>query len=153
MGWATFWVPFFTQAHLGSMLWSQFSAIFANFRRKIVVFLENQCYNQNFAYFSFVLSQIHQLFRWIFRRKYLKNHNIRPWSPCHERSPELLWHIDRFVRSIRGAHKKMIWDELCWSSFPPPIFFSLIHFSDKIMTKMFCLRSDSWLGNEKKWVT
>jgi hypothetical protein len=62
----------------GSMFWSQFSAIFANFRRKMGVFLKKQCYDQDFEYFSFVLSQKRQLFRWIFRRKYLKNHNIDP---------------------------------------------------------------------------
>jgi hypothetical protein len=45
------------------MLWSQFSAIFANFRRKkIGVFLKNQCYDQNLAQFSFVLSQKRQYF-------------------------------------------------------------------------------------------
>jgi hypothetical protein len=33
MGRATFWA-IFSQTHLGSMLWSQFSAIFDNFRRK-----------------------------------------------------------------------------------------------------------------------
>jgi hypothetical protein len=33
----------------GSMLWSQSSSIFANFRRKNGVFLKNQCYDQNFA--------------------------------------------------------------------------------------------------------
>jgi hypothetical protein len=42
---------------LGSMLWSQFSAIFDNFGEKIGVFLKNQYYDQDFAYFSFVLSQ------------------------------------------------------------------------------------------------
>jgi hypothetical protein len=33
----------------GSMLWSQFSAIFANFRRKTVVFLQNQFYDQIYS--------------------------------------------------------------------------------------------------------
>jgi hypothetical protein len=33
MGWLHFWC-FLSQTHLGSMLWSQFSAIFDNFRRK-----------------------------------------------------------------------------------------------------------------------
>jgi hypothetical protein len=33
----------------GSMLWSQFSAIFGNFLQKIGVFLKNQCYDQNFG--------------------------------------------------------------------------------------------------------
>jgi hypothetical protein len=64
---------------LGSMLWSQFSAIFDNFRRKNWRFLKNQCYDQNFAKFSFILSQKRQFFRWIFWRKYFKNHNIGPW--------------------------------------------------------------------------
>jgi hypothetical protein len=36
---------------LGSMLWSQFYAIFDNFRQKIGVFLKTQCYDQNFALF------------------------------------------------------------------------------------------------------
>jgi hypothetical protein len=50
------------------------------FGEKIGVFLKNQCYDQNFAYFSFVLSQQRQFFRRKIRRKYLKNHNIGPWS-------------------------------------------------------------------------
>jgi hypothetical protein len=60
--WARVWV-IFSQTHQGSMLLSQFSAIFDNFRRKIGVFLKNQCYDQNFAYFSFVFSQKRQFFR------------------------------------------------------------------------------------------
>jgi hypothetical protein len=31
------------------MLWSQFSAIFTNFRQKIGVFFKNQCYDHNFC--------------------------------------------------------------------------------------------------------
>jgi hypothetical protein len=34
---------------LGSMLWSQFYAIFVNFGEMIGVFLKNQCYDQNFS--------------------------------------------------------------------------------------------------------
>jgi hypothetical protein len=34
---------------LGSMFWSQFSAIFVNFRRKNGGFLSNQCYDKMFA--------------------------------------------------------------------------------------------------------
>jgi hypothetical protein len=66
--------------NLESMLWSQFSAIFDDFRQKIGGFFKNQCYDQNFALFSFILSQKRQYFCWIFRRKYLKNHNVGPWS-------------------------------------------------------------------------
>jgi hypothetical protein len=82
------------------MLWSQFFAIFDNFRRKNGVFLKNQCYDHNFrrfstifgekigvslknqcydqdfAQFSFVLNQKRQFFRWIFRRKLLKNRSL-----------------------------------------------------------------------------
>jgi hypothetical protein len=36
----------------GSMLWSQFAAIFDNFQRKNWRFLKNQCYDQNFRRFS-----------------------------------------------------------------------------------------------------
>jgi hypothetical protein len=56
----------------------QISAIFEKFRRKNWRFLKNQCYDQLFAYFSFVLSQKRQFFRRSFRRKYLKNHKIGP---------------------------------------------------------------------------
>jgi hypothetical protein len=52
---------------------------FRQFSAKKWRFLKNQCYDQNFAYFSFVLSQKRQFFRRIFRRKYFKNHNIGPW--------------------------------------------------------------------------
>jgi hypothetical protein len=72
------WLSFWDSLMQGSMLWSQFSAIFDNFRRKNWRFYQNQCYDQNFAYFRFVLSQKRQFFRLIFRRKYLKNHNIGP---------------------------------------------------------------------------
>jgi hypothetical protein len=40
----------------------QFSAIFAIFGEKIGFFLKNQCYDQNFAQFAFVLSQKRQFF-------------------------------------------------------------------------------------------
>jgi hypothetical protein len=50
------------QGDQGSMLRSQFSAIFANFRRQIGVFLKYQCYDQLFSKFSFVLSQKCQFF-------------------------------------------------------------------------------------------
>jgi hypothetical protein len=43
-------------------LGSKFSAIFDNFRRKNGIFLKSQCYDQNFAYLSFVLSQKRQFF-------------------------------------------------------------------------------------------
>jgi hypothetical protein len=45
--------------HQGSMLGSQFSAIFGE---KIGVFLKNQCYDQFFKYLAF-LSQKRQFFR------------------------------------------------------------------------------------------
>jgi hypothetical protein len=46
------WFSSFTdgqQGDQGSMLWSQFSAIFGNFRQKIGAFLKNQCYDQIFS--------------------------------------------------------------------------------------------------------
>jgi hypothetical protein len=46
------------------MLWSQFSEIFDNFRRKNWRFSKKkQCYDQNFAQFSFVFSQKRQFIR------------------------------------------------------------------------------------------
>jgi hypothetical protein len=55
--------------------------IFCDFRQfsaKNAVFLKNQCYDQNFEKFSFVLSRKRQFFRRIFQQKYFKNHNIGP---------------------------------------------------------------------------
>jgi hypothetical protein len=52
-----------------------FRRFLSNFWRKNGVFLKNRCYDYNFALFSFVLSQKRQF---LFRRKYLKNHNIGP---------------------------------------------------------------------------
>jgi hypothetical protein len=60
------------------MLWSQFSAIFANFRRKKWRFLKNQRYDQNFAYFSFVSSQKLQFFRNFFGENILKTITLFP---------------------------------------------------------------------------
>jgi hypothetical protein len=48
------------QGDQGAMLWYHFSAIFGNFRWKNWRFLKNQCYGQNFAQISFVLSQNRQ---------------------------------------------------------------------------------------------
>jgi hypothetical protein len=56
----------FFQEHFlfkGSMLLSQFSAIFDNFRQKIRVFLKSQCYDQLISKFGFVLRQKRQFFR------------------------------------------------------------------------------------------
>jgi hypothetical protein len=64
------------------MLWSQFSAIFDNFRRKNWRFSQKPMLWSIFSKFSFVLSQKRQFFCKNFRRKYFKNHNIGPWSPC-----------------------------------------------------------------------
>jgi hypothetical protein len=45
------------------MLWSQFSAILENFgQKKLWFFSKNQCYDQNFAYSSFLLCQKRQFF-------------------------------------------------------------------------------------------
>jgi hypothetical protein len=64
------------------MLWSQFSTILAIFRRKkIGVFLINQCYDHIFEKKLAVriLNKKRQYFRRIFRRKYFfYNHNINP---------------------------------------------------------------------------
>jgi hypothetical protein len=49
------------------------------FGEKIGVFLKKQCFDQNFAQFSFVLSQKRNFFRRIIRQKYFKNQNIGPW--------------------------------------------------------------------------
>jgi hypothetical protein len=52
-------------------------AIFAHSLQKMTFFLKNQYYDQNFAQFSFVLSQKRQFFAF-FRRKYFQNQNIGP---------------------------------------------------------------------------
>jgi hypothetical protein len=57
---------------------------FPIFGEKIGIFLKYQCSDQLFSKFSFVLSQKRQFFRKIFRRKYIKNHNIGPRSGSDE---------------------------------------------------------------------
>jgi hypothetical protein len=65
---------------LESMLWSQFSAIFANFQRKNWRFSQKTNVMIKFLQkSSWSLSKKRQYFRYIFRRKYLKNRNIGPW--------------------------------------------------------------------------
>jgi hypothetical protein len=54
----------------GSMLW--FSAILDNFRQKNGFFLKNECYDQNFAQFNFVLSQKANFFADFFGENILK---------------------------------------------------------------------------------
>jgi hypothetical protein len=62
------------------MLWSQFSAIFDNFRRKIWRFSQNPMLWSKFCMIYLCFESKMPFFRWIFRRKYLKNHNIGPRS-------------------------------------------------------------------------
>jgi hypothetical protein len=50
------------------------------FGEKNGIFLKYQCYDQLFSKFSFVSSQKRHFFRKIVWRKYLKNHNIGPWT-------------------------------------------------------------------------
>jgi hypothetical protein len=64
------------------MLWSQFSAIFANCLRKNGVFLKKQWYEEIFSNVCSVLCKKCQFFRRIIRRKYFKNHNIGPRWVC-----------------------------------------------------------------------
>jgi hypothetical protein len=52
------------------MLLSQFSAILTDFRRKIGVFLKNQCRDPNFATNSSILNKNLHFFRQILWRKY-----------------------------------------------------------------------------------
>jgi hypothetical protein len=66
----------------GSMLWSQYSAIFANFRRKNGVLLKSHCYDQIFAKSSISLSKKMSVFLLNFSAKFFKNHNIGPMSKC-----------------------------------------------------------------------
>jgi hypothetical protein len=60
--------------NLGSMLWSQFSAIFAHFRRKYWRFSSNPCYGSNFDTISCTLNK-NAIFS-----QYFENHNIGPSS-------------------------------------------------------------------------
>jgi hypothetical protein len=64
---------FFTNSSGGP----QFSAIFDNFGEKIGFFSKTNVMIKILHNLAFVLSQKRQFFR----RKYLKNHNIGPWSP------------------------------------------------------------------------
>jgi hypothetical protein len=68
---------------LGSMLWSQFSAIFPNFRQKKLAFFLNTnvmiYFFQNLFCFEWKNASY---FGKIFRRKYLYNHNIGTSVPC-----------------------------------------------------------------------
>jgi hypothetical protein len=70
--WTSFWA-IVSPNNLGSMLWSQFSLIYASFRRKkIGVFLKNQCYDQVFANTSSSLSKKRQIFLLNFSAKIFK---------------------------------------------------------------------------------
>jgi hypothetical protein len=71
------------------------------------VFLKNQCSDQIFAYFSFILSQKRQFFRWIFRRKYLNNHNIGPWLAWRKKMAPW-WYIERRYIEQTFAERRYI---------------------------------------------
>jgi hypothetical protein len=63
----------------------QFSA------KELALFSKDQCYDQSFEWFSFVLSKKRQVFCRFFQRKHFKNHNIDP--RLGKVSPKLLWVI------------------------------------------------------------
>jgi hypothetical protein len=71
----------FSQTNPGPMLWSQFSAIFANFKRKIWRFSQKTMYLV--ITFSAKLPFILVKNAKFFCKKFLKNHNICPWSPLN----------------------------------------------------------------------
>jgi hypothetical protein len=81
------WIGIHFCRYLDILIWGRcydhnFRRFFLIFGEKFGVFLKYQCYDQLFSKFCFVLSQKCQFFRKNFRRKYLKNHNIGPRSPC-----------------------------------------------------------------------
>jgi hypothetical protein len=61
-----------------------FLRIFLIFGEKMAFFLNTNVIINFYSKFSFVLSQKRQFFRKIFRRKYLKNHNIGPRWVCEK---------------------------------------------------------------------
>jgi hypothetical protein len=64
------------------MLWSQFSAISANFVEKMAFFSKTNVMITIFAKPNSSLSKKHKNFRYIFWRKYFKDHNIGPRWAC-----------------------------------------------------------------------
>jgi hypothetical protein len=98
----------FKNRALGSMLWSQFSAIFDDFRRKkLAFFSKTYVMITIFAKASSRLSKTSQFFRWIFRWKYFKNHNIGPRPLLNQKIG-----FSSTIRYISNAYH----DELSWSS-------------------------------------
>jgi hypothetical protein len=61
------------------MLWSQFSAIFANFRGKNGIFLKNQCYDHILHNLALFWVKNANFFAEFFGENIFKNHNIGPW--------------------------------------------------------------------------
>jgi hypothetical protein len=70
------------QKILGSMLWSQFPAIFYNFGRKIGIFIKNNVMIIFLQKIAVVWAKKLQCFGQTFLRKYFKNHNIGPCLVC-----------------------------------------------------------------------
>jgi hypothetical protein len=65
---------------LGSMLWSQFSAIFDNFRRKNWRFSKKPIIRSKFWIIYLCFESKTPIFCQKIRRKYFRNHYIGPWS-------------------------------------------------------------------------
>jgi hypothetical protein len=72
------------------------------FGKKMAFFLNTNVMINFFSKFSFVLSQKRQFFRKIFRRKYLKNHNIGPRWVCEKNCTKC-----KYVPPTRSCHS--IW--------------------------------------------
>jgi hypothetical protein len=66
------------QLFQGSILWSQYSAICPNFRRKIGVFLKYQCYDQFFQNLALFWVKNAHFFAKFFGENIFFNHNIGP---------------------------------------------------------------------------
>jgi hypothetical protein len=70
--------PLVKLAAPGSILWSQFSAIFDNFRRKNWRFSQKPMLWSKFCIIYLCFESKRPIFCRKFRRKYFKNHNIGP---------------------------------------------------------------------------
>jgi hypothetical protein len=88
--------------------------IFCQFSvKKLTFYSKNQCYDHIFCKTSCSLSKKRQYFSWIFRRKYLKNHNIGPRSQryafiCSWLYLETLFSTRKFVTIFVRSQKSTL---------------------------------------------
>jgi hypothetical protein len=117
------------------MLWSQFSAIFSNFRRKNGVFLKYQCYGQIIFKFGFVSSQKRQFLAKLFCKNIFKIITSVPGLIFYLRNP----FEGGCLHRSRVPQAAAVPGTTAAANHRPGINLTNLHFGPKVFRQIFIL--------------